>query len=225
MMAESKNIPLINLKGAPKEFEEAIDKMWHLIKRKEYENQKQLWQIILDGYNSINIFPPRNPHAPFGIPHGQDYLNLKGSAWFFGYWAAAKARKNKGTEMLKQGSLEEVLNRFKFHPPQSEEIKQKHEAVREACAKLAEAIFNLAPESRQKSLAFTHLEEVMFYSNAAVAIYQEPKSNEPKSNEPKSNEPQPVFCKNCGKQAHAITEAYLEHELCLDCFNQANKSK
>jgi len=62
----------------------------------------------------------------------------------------------------------ELGNRFKFHPA-TDKTGPMHERVRAVCLELAEELnFNL-PEGREKSLAITHLEEVMFWSNAAIA--------------------------------------------------------
>lgn len=62
----------------------------------------------------------------------------------------------------------DITNRFDYHAP-DEEKRHKHEAVRAACRDLAENLNEHIPEGREKSLAITHLEEVMFWSNAAIA--------------------------------------------------------
>lgn len=67
-------------------------------------------------------------------------------------------------------SNEEVQNRFAYHPPQDDETVAQHEWVREACGKFAVALNNRLPESREKSLALTELQNVMMWSNAAIAI-------------------------------------------------------
>lgn len=61
-----------------------------------------------------------------------------------------------------------IQNDFKFHP--ADEAKgQTHQAVREACELAAHKINSLVPESREKSLALTKLEEAMFWANAGIA--------------------------------------------------------
>jgi hypothetical protein len=62
----------------------------------------------------------------------------------------------------------EIANRFTFHPA-SEVTGRSHKAIRDACYTLAIDLNGLLPESREKSLAITHLEEVMFWGNAAIA--------------------------------------------------------
>lgn len=62
----------------------------------------------------------------------------------------------------------ELNNRFVYHPPTPEK-KTKHEDIRVRCEELAHAINALLPEGREKSLAITKLEEVMFWSNAGIA--------------------------------------------------------
>lgn len=63
---------------------------------------------------------------------------------------------------------DELNNRFAHHAP-SIDKQGRHSAVRDSCKKLAEALNDLLPEGRDKSLAFTKLEEVMFHSNASIA--------------------------------------------------------
>jgi hypothetical protein len=64
--------------------------------------------------------------------------------------------------------LEELRIRFAYHAPTPEKVTQ-HETVRENCFALAEYLTAELPESREKSLAITKLEEVMMWSNAAIA--------------------------------------------------------
>lgn len=63
----------------------------------------------------------------------------------------------------------DLENRFSFHPANTEEKKQAHETVRNTCLRVAIDLNNLIPEGREKALALTHLEEVMFWANAGVA--------------------------------------------------------
>jgi hypothetical protein len=63
----------------------------------------------------------------------------------------------------------DLANRFKFHPASSEYVAQSHETIRATCGQFANALNGLLPEGREKSLAITKLEEVMMWSNAAVA--------------------------------------------------------
>lgn len=61
-------------------------------------------------------------------------------------------------------------NRFKYHPPKDAETQYAHEQVRDNCLALAvNVIDRFCPESREKSLAITKLEEVMMWANAAIA--------------------------------------------------------
>jgi hypothetical protein len=64
---------------------------------------------------------------------------------------------------------EDLINRFEYHPPINEEVKMRHESIRDTCFNLAEIIVELTPSSREQSLAITKLEEVMMWSNAAIA--------------------------------------------------------
>lgn len=63
----------------------------------------------------------------------------------------------------------DIENRFAFHAATTQEKKDEHSSVRQNCRQLADKINADVPEGREKSLAITHLEEVMFWANAAIA--------------------------------------------------------
>ena len=63
----------------------------------------------------------------------------------------------------------DLQNRFAYHPATTEEVREMHQAIRHDCLKLSEAINNLCPEGREKSLAITNLEQTMMWANAAIA--------------------------------------------------------
>ena len=64
---------------------------------------------------------------------------------------------------------EDIANRFDFHAASTEEKRNEHTSVRQACRRLADDLNDRLPEGREKSLAITHLEEAMFWANAAIA--------------------------------------------------------
>ncbi|MMZ47230.1 hypothetical protein D1872_88670 [compost metagenome] len=62
----------------------------------------------------------------------------------------------------------QVENNFKYH--KADEAKgAQHDKVRSACKELAYTLDELLPNSREKSLAMTKLEEVMMWANAGIA--------------------------------------------------------
>lgn len=63
---------------------------------------------------------------------------------------------------------EDLSNRFTFHPA-SRATGPQYDSVRSMCHELAVELDSICPDSRELSLAITHLEEVMFWANAAVA--------------------------------------------------------
>lgn len=66
-------------------------------------------------------------------------------------------------------AVSDLENRFAFHPATTQERRDEHEAVRGRALELAKWIDETVPAGREKSLAITHLEEVMFWANAAIA--------------------------------------------------------
>ncbi|MGE9695928.1 DUF7681 family protein [Streptomyces sp. CH6] len=63
----------------------------------------------------------------------------------------------------------ELAHRFNYHPPQTPAVARAHAAVREQCTQLAGFLGSTLPEGREKALAVTKLEEVLFWANAAIA--------------------------------------------------------
>lgn len=67
---------------------------------------------------------------------------------------------------------QDIENRFAHHPPSEEKAVKKavkHAAARAEVKSVAETLNDLLPEGREKSLAFTHLENALFWANASLA--------------------------------------------------------
>lgn len=70
----------------------------------------------------------------------------------------------------------DLANRFTYHPPKDHEQAEKYVTIRSHAHGLATLINEHAPDSREKSLAITHLElaithleEAVMWANAAIA--------------------------------------------------------
>jgi len=63
---------------------------------------------------------------------------------------------------------EELANRFTHHPPQ-EGQPEVYELIRKIAFAYAVNINELVPDGREKTLALTKLEQVVFWSNAGIA--------------------------------------------------------
>lgn len=73
---------------------------------------------------------------------------------------------------LRQLSDEEIDNRTKWHPPTDEDTASLHNEVRKTINNSIKQINMFVPESREKSLAITKLEEAMMWANAGIARNQ-----------------------------------------------------
>lgn len=62
----------------------------------------------------------------------------------------------------------QIENNFKYHAPTPEQIPM-YEEVRDRAKELALFYVSQCPDSRELSLALTHLEEAVMWANAAIA--------------------------------------------------------
>lgn len=62
----------------------------------------------------------------------------------------------------------DLEKRFTYHPPKADQ-PPRYEAIRKTAKDFAELINDLCPESREKSLALTKLDEAVMWANAAIA--------------------------------------------------------
>jgi hypothetical protein len=62
----------------------------------------------------------------------------------------------------------ELENRFTYHAPK-EGQPAIYENIRNKAKELAELIDTVCPESREKALAMTELENAVFWANACIA--------------------------------------------------------
>ena len=64
--------------------------------------------------------------------------------------------------------VEELNLRFSYHAPKGTQ-PERYVEIRAGAHELAARIDEMCPESREKSLAITHLEEAVMWANAAIA--------------------------------------------------------
>lgn len=68
---------------------------------------------------------------------------------------------------------QDIEKRFSFHPVRSDADRVAHEEMRDKAKKLAEFINLMVPDSREKSLSITALEEALMWANAGIARNRE----------------------------------------------------
>ena len=69
---------------------------------------------------------------------------------------------------------ERIEHDFTHHPPRGPGDVEDHEHVRSMIKGVALGLDRVIPDSREKSLAVTKLEEAMFWANAALARNRTP---------------------------------------------------
>jgi len=65
-------------------------------------------------------------------------------------------------------TYDEIEKRFTYHAPKEGQPK-KYQDIRQAAKSLAYLICEFCPDSRERSLALTKLEEAVMWANAAIA--------------------------------------------------------
>lgn len=63
----------------------------------------------------------------------------------------------------------QIENTFSYHRPFGSQ-PQRYEAIRTKARELAELLQESCPESREKSLAVTNLQQAVMWANASIAI-------------------------------------------------------
>jgi len=63
---------------------------------------------------------------------------------------------------------DDLINRFTFHAPKPGQ-PEIYQTLRAKALELATLINETCPDSREKSLAVTHVEEASLWANAAIA--------------------------------------------------------
>lgn len=63
---------------------------------------------------------------------------------------------------------DDIKRRFTYHPPKAGQ-PEKYTFLRDEALNLAKHINSMCPDSREKSLAITKLEEAVMWANAAIA--------------------------------------------------------
>jgi hypothetical protein len=62
----------------------------------------------------------------------------------------------------------ELANRFTYHAPKGDQ-QIRYEMIRDRAHGLAAFLDEKCPDSREKSLALTHLEDAVMWANASIA--------------------------------------------------------
>jgi hypothetical protein len=69
---------------------------------------------------------------------------------------------------VNQEARKRIANNFTYHPPKGDQVP-RYGKIRDTAKDFALMISEFCPESREKSLAMTNLEEAVMWANAAIA--------------------------------------------------------
>ena len=64
--------------------------------------------------------------------------------------------------------IEELESRFTYHAPNEDQI-ERYDLFRKMALNFALIVLRFCPESREKSLAMTKIDEAVMWANAAIA--------------------------------------------------------
>lgn len=99
----------------------------------------------------------------------KDYVFLAIAKALLGHRPAMVTNDTPRTEdSMAEIDQNEIQTRFTYHPPRDEMVG-KFGKIRAEAKQLAESINFLCPDSREKSLAITKIEEAVMWANAAIA--------------------------------------------------------
>jgi hypothetical protein len=70
--------------------------------------------------------------------------------------------------MLNDKDMKYIENTFMYHAPKNDQ-PTRYEIIRSDAKRIATVLLELCPESRERSLALTKLEEAIFWANASIA--------------------------------------------------------
>lgn len=65
----------------------------------------------------------------------------------------------------------DLANRFTYHAPKDGQA-ERYQGIRSRALDFAALLNQQCPESREKSLAITHLEDAVMWANAAIARHE-----------------------------------------------------
>ncbi len=75
--------------------------------------------------------------------------------------------------LLKIASMEDLHNIYTYHAPESETQMELYKTIRASAKEFATLMIEHCPETRERSLALTKLEETVMWANASIARHWE----------------------------------------------------
>ena len=76
------------------------------------------------------------------------------------------AMRSSGTHLMWEQRFDKD---FTYHAPKDESQIERYGRIRDMAKGMAWALAEMCPQSREQSVALTHLEEMVFWANASIA--------------------------------------------------------
>jgi hypothetical protein len=127
----------------------------------EQSHESWLKDKIADGWVYGEVKDPEKKTHPCMVPYDQLPVEQRTKDYLFKSIVDAHKQATKTINP-------QIENNFSYHSPK-EGQPAKYTALREKAKELAYLINELAPKSREQSLAFTKLEEAVMWANASIA--------------------------------------------------------
>ena len=103
--------------------------------------------------------PLGSPPPEAALPENQPWLLRK---------FTPEREADEDEEPVTEAPNDELDNRFTYHPPTDEQV-DKYQQIRDHARAMAYMLMDFCPNSRERSLALTHLDETVMWANASIA--------------------------------------------------------
>lgn len=132
-------------------------------------NQVRPQPRLVDAEQGIYEVRPGDVHQSHDGASDADSINPEAALMHAVFGDAAPPPPEPPKPKYTTEQKNEIDKRFTYHAPKSGDQTARYAQLRAHAKHLAQKIAELTPESREQSLALTHLEQAVMWANAAIA--------------------------------------------------------